>query len=106
MRIEFLWFQDCPNHEQARMLLRKVLNEKKVETPIEDIDATDPVAAEKLRFPGSPTIRINGHDVEPGYKDPGDYTPRCRLYLTNSGFTGIPERRWIEDALDRDAGRD
>lgn len=52
-----------------------------------------------VRFPGSPTIRIDGRDVDPTYVDPGDYTPRCRLYRTSEGLRGLPECRWIEDAL-------
>jgi len=39
--------------------------------------------AEQLRFPGSPTIRVDGRDVQPGFEDPADYTSRCRLYWPN-----------------------
>ena len=52
------------------------------------------------RFPGSPTIRVDGVDVEPEFTDPGDYTPRCRIYWTESGASGIPERAWIESGID------
>jgi hypothetical protein len=57
------------------------------------------VTAASVRFPGSPTIRVNGRDVDPGYVDPGNYTPRCRLYRTAAGLRGLPERTWIADAL-------
>lgn len=99
MKIEFLWFDDCPNHEAARALLRSVLHERKIDVSIEDIDATDPDEANRLRFPGSPTIRIDGVDIEPGFLDPEEYTPRCRIYFTNAGIAGVPERTWIEQAL-------
>lgn len=46
------------------------------------------MTAASVRFPGSPTIRINGRDVDPGYVDSGDYTPRCRLYRTSDGLPG------------------
>lgn len=97
--IELLWFSDCPNHPTARSLLQKVVADVAPGTAILEVDATDLAVAERLRFPGSPTIRINGRDVEPGYADPGDYTPRCRLYRTSHGLRGLPEARWIEDAL-------
>lgn len=97
--VELLWFSECPNHPDARRLLAEVIGEMAPGTPITDIDASDPVVAAHLRFPGSPTIRIDGHDVEPGYTDPRDYTPRCRLYRTASGLVGLPERSWIEEAL-------
>lgn len=97
--IELLWFSDCPNHEAARALLREVVAELSPESAIRDIDATDPGVAEQLRFPGSPTIRVDGRDVQPGFEDPADYTPRCRLYRTEQGLTRIPPREWIESAL-------
>jgi hypothetical protein len=92
MKIEFLWFDECPSHEAARELLRSVLQAKQIDAPIADINASDPERAEQLRFPGSPTIRIDGEDIEPHFVDPGDYWPRCRLYQTESGLTGMPQR--------------
>jgi hypothetical protein len=97
--VELLWFRDCPNHEDARRLLHDVIAEVAPGTPVEDVDATDPEVAARLRFPGSPTIRVDGRDVDPRFSDPGDYTPRCRIYWTASGLRGLPERAWIEAAL-------
>ncbi|HEX5466047.1 MAG TPA: hypothetical protein VFW92_05150 [Candidatus Limnocylindrales bacterium] len=68
-------------------------------TPVRSIDATDPLVAAAYRFPGSPTIRIDGRDVDPSFSDPGDYTPRCRLYRTAAGLRGLPERAWLVAAL-------
>ena len=97
--IELLWFADCPNHDPARELLREVVAELAPESVIRDIDATDPGAAERHRFPGSPTIRVDGVDVQPDFEDPTDFTPRCRLYPTDQGLSRIPLRAWIEAAL-------
>jgi len=97
--VEFLWFQDCPNQEAARALLHEVIDDVAPGTTVSDIDATDPEVAKSLRFPGSPTIRVDGIDVDPAFIDPGDYTPRCRLFRTESGIVRVPERRWIEDVL-------
>lgn len=98
-QVDLLWFSDCPNHPAARRMLRDVIDEIVPGTPIHELDATDPAIAERVRFPGSPTIRVDGRDVEPSFVDPGDYTPRCRLYRTDSALRGLPDRRWIEDAL-------
>lgn len=104
MNIEFLWFDDCPNHHDARALLRAVLSEmlveRGIEASIEDINVADIETGERVKFPGSPTIRIDGVDVEPGYVDDGGYTPRCRLYGTADGLRGVPERARIERAID------
>ena len=80
-------------------MLQDVIDDVAPGTPVEVIDASDPGVAGAVRFPGSPTIRVNGRDVDPRFTDPRDYTPRCRLYWTDAGLRGLPERRWIEDAL-------
>lgn len=104
IRIEFLWFADCPNHPVARALLDDVIAAEGIEAAVEEIDATDPALAGRLRFPGSPTIRVEGEDVDPSFTDPGDYTPRCRLYWTSAGLRGVPERAWVEAAIRRHSG--
>jgi hypothetical protein len=103
--IELLWFADCPNHPVARRMLEEVVAELAPGTPIRDLDATDPAMAAAVRFPGSPTVRVDGRDIDPAFADPGDYTPRCRLYRTDAGFRGSPERRWFETALRRSMRR-
>jgi len=105
MRVEFLWFDGCPSHAPARALLLDVLASLAPGTDIDDIDASDPAVAERLRFPGSPTIRVGGRDIQPGFEDPGDYTPRCRVFPTPEGLRGVPPRAWIEDAV-RNAATD
>jgi len=105
MNVTFIWFDECANYRAARRLLQEVMEERGVKDVVEEVNATSHQVAEQYRFPGSPTIRIDGEDIEPGFVDPGDYTPRCRLYATPSGLGGLPERRWIEDALDRALAR-
>ena len=100
--VELLWFSGCAIHPAARALLEEVIAEVAPGTPIHNVDATDASTAARLRFPGSPTIRVDGIDVDPTYLDSGEYTPRCRLYRTTAGLRGLPERRWIEDALRSD----
>lgn len=102
--VELLWFQDCPNHPAARALIDELLGDLAPGTTVHDIDATDPAVAQLHRFPGSPTIRIDGRDVDPTYQDPGDYTPHCRLYRTAEGLRGLPERAWVEAALRASTG--
>jgi len=103
--IELLWFVDCPNHTAARQMLIELVPIHAPGAVIRIIDATDPTVAASHRFPGSPTIRVDGVDIEPGFVDPGDYSPRCRLYRTSQGLRGLPEPVWIEAALRRAIGR-
>ena len=97
--VELLWFADCPNPPAARALLDRLLGELAPGTSVHEIDATAPAVARRHRFPGSPTIRVDGRDVDPSFEDPGDYTPRCRLYRTSRGLGGLPERAWMEAAI-------
>ncbi len=103
--IELLWFADCPNHAAARQMLIELVPIHAPGAVIRIIDATDQTVAASHRFPGSPTIRVDGLDVDPGFVDTGDYTPRCRLYRTSEGLRGIPEPVWIEAALRRAVDR-
>ena len=97
--VVFLWFGGCPNHRVARAMVQDLLRRLAPDATFEDVDATDAAVAERHRFPGSPTVRIDGTDVEPGFADPGDYTPRCRLYRTAAGLRGVPDPAWIEALL-------
>lgn len=101
MQIELLWFDGCPSHERALALLEDVLRARGIGQPVSSVHVTDDALAESVRFPGSPAIRIDGVDIEPGFEDPGDYALRCRIYRTASGMSGVPERARIESALDR-----
>ncbi len=106
LRIELLWLEGCPSHETAETMLRRVLEEAGVEAAIERIQVESEDAGIAVCFPGSPTIRVNGQDVEPGWQPCDDCTPRCRVYSTALGLQPLPERRWIYDAVRSASGRD
>lgn len=103
-RIELLWFQDCPNHPGARALIEDVVAELGVRADIRSVEVADDTIAERIRFPGSPTIRVDGVDIEPGFADGDDCTPRCRVYATSAGLRGLPEREWLVAALTTGVG--
>ena len=60
---------------------------------------TDQAAAERARFPGSPTVRVAGRDVEPGAELSDEYTLECRLYRHEFRLVGYPQVRWVREAL-------
>lgn len=99
MKIELLWLEDCPNHAAAEAMLTEVLAEAGVTASIERIEVADEATGIAQVFPGSPTIRIDGVDVEPEWERCEDCTPRCRLYATSDGLRGLPERGWVVDAV-------
>ncbi len=104
-RIELLWFAACPNHPGAHALVQEVVAEFGVQADIRSIEVADDAIAERIRFLGSPMIRSDSVDIEPGFVDCEDCTPRCRVYPTSAGLRGLPERSWLWAALADAAGR-
>lgn len=100
MKIEILYFKGCPNHESAERAVRDVLEELNVDADITYVDVPDAATAERVRFPGSPTIRVDGEDVSPGQAN-GLYSLRCRVYRTSSGMAGVPDKETIRAAIRR-----
>ncbi len=102
--VEILYFQSCPNHEGALSLVKKITAELGMEADIRLVNVPDSESARRLRFLGSPTVRIGGRDVEPGAEERTDFALSCRVFRTDRGFTGQPDERWVRDALLREAG--
>lgn len=98
-RVEILYFDGCPNHEPARELVERLASELRIEPEIELVDVPDPEAAVKLRFLGSPTVRVDGVDVEPGAEERRDFAFSCRIYRSDGGASEQPAESWVRDAL-------
>ena len=64
MRIEVLYFEGCPNYVPTIDRLRTVLREEGMNVEVLEVEVKNAAAAERLRFIGSPTIRINELDME------------------------------------------
>jgi len=101
--VELLYFDGCPNHEAARALVERVAAELRLELAIELVEIPDAETAARLRFLGSPTVRVDGSDVEPGVEQRDDYGLTCRVYRTEDGLSGQPHASWIRRALARPA---
>ena len=97
--VEILYFDGCPNHEATRELVERVAAELDVDAQPELVEVSDGEAARALRFLGSPTVRVAGHDVEPGAEDRTEYVLACRVYQGEHGFSGQPDERWVRAAL-------
>jgi hypothetical protein len=104
VKIEVLYFDGCPNHQALLPRLRALLARQGISTEIELRAITDDQAAERERFLGSPTIRVNGRDVEPDAERRTDFGMKCRLYRSASGVSGQPPQEWLRTAIGRGAG--
>jgi len=97
--VEILSFEGCPNRQDAYDLVARVVSGTGVHAEVRLVDVHDPESAERMRFLGSPTVRVNGRDVEPGAADRTDFTFGCRIYATSDGYSGAPAEAWVVDAL-------
>jgi hypothetical protein len=99
VRIEFLYWAGCPSHPEARALLREVLAEHGLAAEVEEHEVTSQDEADRLAFPGSPTIRVDGVDVEPEGAA-GRAMLACRIYrLPDGRVSPVPSREQLEAAL-------
>ncbi len=99
MKIEVLFFEGCPNHRRAVELAKSVAADRVPDARLEEVEVRDPDDAERRHFLGSPTIRVDGEDIEPDARSRTDYAMSCRLYRGSS----VPPRELIEAALRRAA---
>jgi hypothetical protein len=94
MLIEVLYMPGCPNHQPAIRRVEEILRSEEVDTPVRGIPVTNEAIAQSLRFPGSPTVRINGQDVEPDGEQ--SFGLACRLY---AGGQGMPSQETLQRAI-------
>jgi hypothetical protein len=98
-RVEILYFEGCPNYEPARALVERLAMQLRIEPEIRPVEVADPDEAEDLRFLGSPTVRVDGIDVEPGAQDRRDFAFSRRIYRSEHGVAEQPDERWVREAL-------
>jgi hypothetical protein len=103
VRIELLWWEGCPSHPKTLADLERVLREEGLDDEVELVEVESDEQAQAERFPGSPTIRIDGDDAfeaEPG----NPFSLTCRIYRLRDGrVSPTPDPEDIRDALRRHA---
>jgi hypothetical protein len=99
MQIELLYFYGCPNHPQALENIEIALQSLGVNAPVVTVPVeTDSEAVEK-RFLGSPSVRIDGIDIEIRDEGESQYSMRCRRYRDGNNVVGYPPVELIRAAL-------
>ena len=101
--VELLFWEGCPSLPETIAELERVLREEGIETKVELLEVTSDEQARQERFPGSPTIRVNGVDiVRPGDGEPFSLT--CRVYKMRDGrISAVPDPEDVRDAVRRAA---
>ncbi len=95
MKVEILYFDGCPNHQPTVDLVRDVVAAAELDAEIVETEVTSPDDAGRLRFLGSPSVRVDGVDVEPDARQRRDFGLSCRTY----GGRGMPDREMLTRAL-------
>ncbi len=96
MKVEILYFDGCPGYEALLPRVRALAGDG---AEVELRAVTSLEAAQAERFLGSPTVRVDGRDVDPAAAGRTDFGLKCRLYPAAGGAAHAPPDEWIERAL-------
>jgi hypothetical protein len=99
MTLELLYLPGCPNHGVIRDLVRAVLRAEGVLVEVDEVPISNVEDASSHAFPGSPTIRVNGQDIEIIPSDQLAVGFACRTYLVDGRPQGVPPRSLVEQAI-------
>jgi hypothetical protein len=95
-KVEFLYFNSCPGHKQSLANLKAALRESKISADLALINVTSEAQGAKVGFQGSPSIRVNGRDLDG--RDEG-HSYGCRIYQIEGKITPIPTKEFIRKKL-------
>jgi hypothetical protein len=99
VNIDFLYYEECPSHDDALERLKKVIGDLGIQADISVTKVESEEQAQKLKFIGSPTIRIEGRDIDPPTAD-AYYGLTCRAFRLESGrISPLPSEKMIRKAL-------
>ena len=94
MKVEIFHVEGCPHHRPAVERVQSVMKQMGIIAELAEIEVPDAEAARVVGFLGSPTIRVNGQDVELAARGATDHGFACRRYPG-----GLPSEEMIRAAL-------
>ena len=101
MTVELLWWDGCPSTPETLEQLTRILREEGVEADIEVVEVSSDDQARRERFPGSPTIRIDGRDIVP-HEQVEPFSLTCRVYRLRDGrVSAVPDAEDVRHAVRR-----
>jgi hypothetical protein len=98
-RVEVLVFDGCPNVDATLARARAAVAATKVRAEVRLVRVESDEEAKRLRFLGSPTVRVDDEDVDRSAKLRDDFGLQCRIYSVDGRFEGTPPTEWIASAL-------
>ena len=99
--VDILYFDTCPGWRTAVARVTQVVAEGGLgdEVVVRAIPIETEAEAHAHRFVGSPTVRIDGRDLDPTVEDFTSFGLQCRLYDNQGRLEGLPPTNWIRKAL-------
>jgi hypothetical protein len=97
MKIELLYFNDCPSWKAALENLETALAAEAVKAEIQLVEVLDQDQAARLKFLGSPSFCVNGQDWWPEARE--TYNLSCRVYATYQGMRGVPTVEMLREKI-------
>ena len=94
-KVEVLYFKGCPNHQQTVELAREIVTELGVDVAVEQVEVRTLEDAARLRFLGSPSVHVDGVDIEAAARASTAYAFACRTY----NGSRVPPRELFLGAL-------
>lgn len=105
MQVSLFMTESCTHQDEARALVDEAIaetaSEAGVEVDLEVITVRTDEEAHDARILGSPTIRVDGHDIEYQDQEPEETHPGCRYYNTPGGWKPLPEKTLLVSAIRR-----
>lgn len=104
LKIDFLYWEECPSHGIALERLETALRQEKIQAEVKKVEILTEDDARRWSFSGSPTIRINGEDIDPEGARAQRVGLNCRIYHTPEGrVSPTPTEEMIRKAILRHA---
>src|SRR5712691_7045294 len=96
MQIDILYFEGCPHHAPTVARVKQIATDMGLTGSVTEVQITTPEEALQRGFLGSPTVLVNGVDIDPHASQQVSYGLSCRVY---PGVSGLPPDGMIRAAL-------
>lgn len=97
--VELLYFEGCPTYKTTLRDLEEIVKQGSLDAQITLIRVESDGDARRLQFLGSPTVRVDGVDIDPAARESKDFGLSCRVYRVDGRISGSPSKEMLKRAL-------